>query len=676
MSDKQLSRVQPLAQTAASLVGTGAVAGRGPLVERAVAPSVGKASLAVRLTGMGAADANPAPSISCQQSLYVSFFFDGTGNNLKADAPTLEHSNVARMFRAMPLDSDAKGIYSRYIPGIGTRFAEIGDAGQGPIPMVDTHKGMGAMGQNRLDWAFKELKTLISQAEARAQNPTNKILLIRLAVFGFSRGATLARAFVRDLVDPNKGMTVLQSGQLTWKTGRYPLSIEFMGLWDTVASVGLPMSANNVGAYRSSRRSGGNAIRMTKDVLLRQKPEMLRAVDLAFGLPGADPSPGSADGHGAWADGLKIPDVVRQCVHMVAAHEWRNSFPVDSVQSSALTRGANCREYVYPGAHSDVGGGYRPGESGEGKATPSGQRNADAALQLSLVPLRAMYDKAIEAGVPLMKVGSEGWADFNVSDFSIESTLLDRFNHYMSATVWGGVPLGQAVLTHMRMYFAWRWYRIRFGRQAEQKSIADNQKVFASDKAALQRQQTELKRQRQAALSDALMLQPPSPPTRGGDYAAKQAAYQQATAAYKQRIAADRSKVAELDRQIGELQARIDTAADDSSLDEATADYDKELLEDVSGILKELKAHPERRSQLRPHYRNLVETYEEEYVHGRGLRDEKIIAFFDEHVHDSLAGFNTDSTLPSDPRVIYVGGDQKLDYAKADTSATEEGLPA
>jgi hypothetical protein len=57
------------------------------------------------------------------------------------------------------------------------------------------------------------------------------------------------------------------------------------------------------------------------------------------------------------------------------------------------------------------------------------------------------------------------------------------------------------------------------------------------------------------------------------------------------------------------------------------------------------------------------------------LRDEKIIAFFDEHVHDSLAGFNTDSTLPSDPRVIYVGGDQKLDYAKADTSVSEEGLP-
>ena len=676
MTDQKLSRVQPVAQSAASLVGTGAVTGKGPLVERVVAPSSGKVPLAARMAGVDASHANTPASVSCRQCLYVSFFFDGTGNNMDADMPTLEHSNVARLYRAHARDNSATGVFRRYVPGIGTRFAEIGDAGQGPIPMVDTHNGMGAMGQSRLDWAFKELKAIVARAEARAQNPTNKILLIRLAVFGFSRGATLARAFVRDLVDPNKGMTVLQSGQLTWKTGRYPLSIEFMGLWDTVASVGLPMSANNVGAYRSSRRAGGNAIRMTKDVLLRQKPEMLRAVDLAFGLPGADPSPGSADGHGAWADGLKIPDVVRQCVHIVAAHEWRNSFPVDSVQGSALTRGVNCREYVYPGAHSDVGGGYRPGENGEGTAFPADQEGASVGLQLSQISLRAMYEAAVQIGVPLLRMGGEGWSRDNSSDFLIESMLRDRFNHYMSATVWGGVPLGQAVLTHMRMYFAWRWYRIRFGRQAEQKSIADNQKVFASDKAALQRQQTELKRQRQAALSDALMLQPPSPPTRGGDYPAKQAAYKQATAAYKQRIAADRSKVAELDRQIGELQARIDTAADDSALAEATADYDKELLEDVSGILKELKAHPERRSQLRPHYRNLVETYEEEYVHGRGLRDEKIIAFFDEHVHDSLAGFNTDSTLPSDPRVIYVGGDQKLDYAKADTSVSEEGLPA
>jgi hypothetical protein len=46
-----------------------------------------------------------------------------------------------------------------------------------------------------------------------------------------------------------------------------------------------------------------------------------------------------------------------------------------------------------------------------------------------------------------------------------------------------------------------------------------------------------------------------------------------------------------------------------------------------------------------------------------GLRDPESIAFFDTYVHDSLAGFAKDATLPSDPRVIYTGGDNKLPYA-------------
>jgi hypothetical protein len=679
MSDNKLARVQPVAQTAASLVGTGAAAGSGPLVERSIAPPAGRAPLAQRLAGLQKARADDPPPASCRQCLYVSFFFDGTGNNMDADVPTLEHSNVARMFRAMPRDTEARGIFSRYIPGIGTRFPQIGDDGKGPIPMVDTHNGMGAMGQDRLDWAFKELKALIARAEARAQNPTNKIVSIRLAVFGFSRGATLARAFVRDLLDPSEGMTAMRAGELSWKAGGYPLSIEFMGLWDTVASVGMPMSANNVRAIRSMRRPGGNAARLGVDALVRQSPEMLRAVDLAFGQPGADPAPGRADGHGAWADGLAIPAIVKQCVHMVAAHEWRNSFPVDSVQRDASTRGANCKECVYPGSHSDVGGGYRPGESGEGKAVPTGTEGANAGLQLSQVSLRAMYDEAVGAGVPLLKMGGDGWSRDNGSDFFLESTLIDRFNHYMSATVWGGVPLGQAVLTHMRMYFAWRWYRIRFGRQAERQHIADNQQVFAADKSALERQQADLKRQRQQALGDAATARMQRDAAVQGQWMNPNPdpqAIKQATAPYDQRIAASERRAAQLDEQIGELQARLDTAADDSKLAKATTDYDIELLDDALSILREVQSHPERRAQLRPHYRNLIETYEAEYLHGRGLRDEKIIAFFDEHVHDSLAGFATDSTLPSDPRVIYVGGDRKLDYAKADTSSNEEEVPA
>ncbi|MBN8226943.1 DUF2235 domain-containing protein [Corallococcus macrosporus] len=62
------------------------------------------------------------------QALKVTFFFDGTGNNLDADLGTEEHSNVARLFRAH-LETSSAGVFSYYLPGIGTRFKEIGDPG-------------------------------------------------------------------------------------------------------------------------------------------------------------------------------------------------------------------------------------------------------------------------------------------------------------------------------------------------------------------------------------------------------------------------------------------------------------------------------------------------------------------------------------------------------------------
>ena len=44
------------------------------------------------------------PAYTCKQVLWLSFFFDGTRNNLDADIGTQEHSNVARLFRAHSQD--------------------------------------------------------------------------------------------------------------------------------------------------------------------------------------------------------------------------------------------------------------------------------------------------------------------------------------------------------------------------------------------------------------------------------------------------------------------------------------------------------------------------------------------------------------------------------------------
>jgi hypothetical protein len=634
-------------------------------------------SLAQRVAGLAAAESGKPPPQSCQQCLYISFFFDGTGNNLKADRPTFEHSNVARMFLAH-LDEPDQGIFSRYIPGIGTLFPEVGDNGKADIPVVDTHNGMGAKGQARLDHAFAELGKIIAAAEARAQNPTNKIVWIKIAVFGFSRGATLARAFVRDMLDPKLGKTVVAGAEARWKKGGYPLSIEFVGLWDTVASVGLPMSKNNVSAIRSQRRMGGNAARIAVDAALHSRPEMLRAVDLAFGTPGADPAPGSSDGHGAWADGLAIPPAVKQAVHMVAAHECRNSFPVDSLQRGR-TRAANCKEIVYPGVHSDVGGGYRPGEGGKGSASPAGEDSDDAGLVLAQISLKAMYDEALVAGVPLRKRGSTLWQKANQDDFAISPTLADRFNHYMSQVGWGGRPLGAEVLAHRRMFFAWRWYRIASGRSADAQRITRNEAVFAGDRQALEREHADLIRQRQAASqrrATAGMARESAAQRYYANIPGDSDKARALLASSERDQAAADAEIQRIDVLLKENKNRQNLAADDAALPANLSEYDAELVDDARSILEAIRADPAKRSTLRPHYRNLVETYEDQFVHGRGLKDEKIIAFFDDHVHDSLAGFAKDCTLPSDPRVIYVGADMKLDYARQSDPASEpQGIP-
>ena len=83
-----------------------------------------------------------------------------------------------------------------------------------------------------------------------------------------------------------------------------------------------------------------------------------------------------ADGHQAWADAddsLRIPLEPVQCLHLVSGHEARRSFPLDSV----LYRGElppNCTEIVFPGVHSDIGGGYPPFDQGRGKDPWGGYR--------------------------------------------------------------------------------------------------------------------------------------------------------------------------------------------------------------------------------------------------------------------------------------------------------------
>lgn len=108
---------------------------------------------------------------------------------------------------------------------------------------------------------------------------------IHISTFGFSRGATQARAFQNWLMSLC-GLDSQACGSSEKMTlGGFPVQFDFLGLFDTVASVGLGNTFGNV--------------------------PLLKLFD----------------GHGAWADtddSLRIPEGLR-CVHLVAAHELRRS---------------------------------------------------------------------------------------------------------------------------------------------------------------------------------------------------------------------------------------------------------------------------------------------------------------------------------------------------------------
>lgn len=525
----------------------------------------------------------------------VSFFFDGTGNNYDADYPTLEHSNVARLWQAHK--RPAGKVYRFYVPGIGTYFKDIGDDG-GLFGM-----GFGAWGWARLQWAQKQLQDVVKRHHTRT---------LAIAIFGFSRGAALARAFALWIA----GQTVSKDGKYYYgyKGSEVRVRIYFMGLFDTVASVGLPSSTLTTIDYV------WNQAQMLPNSKLER---------LAAGPGPADPTAGLTDGHLMWASDLSIPPLVEECVHMTSAHENRNSFPLDSVYT---TKGwpTGCREMFYPGVHSDVGGGYRAGESA---------RSVKPQLQLSTIPLRAMYYAALAAGVPLRarsKMGVEFLKDFGWDAGATRDSarLLDLFKYYMDKAGWGEVDMGPLMLSHTKVYYQWRFHRIfRNGRLRNVGRPSEDEAILRPIEQQWQNEKVQLMR-KAAELKDKYLA-------RRGKYDGKER------------------------DEYRKVMAQIETSpkSDGSYLPRSKA-LDDQLVRDAKTLesLVAKSALRRLRLKLRPHYQAILDAYLAEKS-GRGLKDPKIIEFFETYVHDSLAGFDTDTTSPSDPRVIYIGGDTKLGYA-------------
>ncbi|MEM6162729.1 DUF2235 domain-containing protein, partial [Erwinia sp. P6884] len=128
-------------------------------------------------------------------------------------------------------------------------------------------------------------------------------------------------------------------------------------------------------------------------------------------------------------------------VHLVSSHEQRLCFPLDSIRRPDGKYPANSVEVVYPGMHSDLGGGYPPGD--QGKANESENRSI---LLLSQIALHDMYASAFSSGAPLkvpktalpQDISLDTWRTmpFDLGDeFDIDTPLINRFNAWRKLTL-------------------------------------------------------------------------------------------------------------------------------------------------------------------------------------------------------------------------------------------------
>jgi hypothetical protein len=607
-------------------------------------PAPAPLTLANSAAALKSASTQKGAPAKCKRILWLSFFFDGTGNNRNADLNLLKHSNIVRLFRAHKPESLKDGIFSLYIPGIGTYFPEIGDDGGSARGL-----GCGAMGEERLSFALKQFDVFLSVPLAKANAQANAIQEINIAVFGFSRGAALARAFVNMVMERRCD---LRERKWILKRGAWPVRFRFLGLFDTVASVGLPMSSNTTGLRETYYGDTAGMILKRLRNYQETRPEALAF--FANGSPGADPAPGSSNGHDGWGARLKIHETVEEVRHFIAAHEIRNSFPVDSV--SVLTNGrmlkpGNFYEAVYPGAHSDVGGGYAPGE---------GARGLIPSKNLCLIPLRHMYDFALRCGVPMLAE----WTPDNRSDFKTDASMLDAYDLYLKA-VGTFSTLGEGINKNMSLYYSWRFRAIRKrlgGEKYEADLISAQNLKFTRQGSVLTKEISGLATKETVArvsLSSLREAQDMQASASDGSIAQKVLTVSEAD------VEEARRKYENAHNEHLKAKARKNSLPNMVNFQANLDLYDRQLLADVQSILNALRigSGGKQRYNLRPHYKMLLDAYENEFLNNSGLQDEGVIRFFDDYVHDSLAGFAMDATLPSDPRAVYLGGNEKYRYA-------------
>lgn len=255
-------------------------------------------------------------------TLVLSVFTDGTMNDADADAESGCQSNVAKLFTLIH-QGEENGIRheAKYVvgiggghrtdpsaPWIGRKLDGIADGAQ---QAVEGFSGLGFA--DRIDQAMSWISSLAQD------HPEAKI---QVQLFGFSRGAAEAIHLINVLCDPAE--------LARYKMPDRSVVVTFAGLFDPVASIGFPGNGWDPGARLELSADMAKVV-----VSLVAQNEVRSLFDLlSLRIP-----PNGKRGPVSWSPTQWL--------------EKRGNGPLPS---------KTWEEWVLPGVHSDVGGGYGPEE--------------------------------------------------------------------------------------------------------------------------------------------------------------------------------------------------------------------------------------------------------------------------------------------------------------------------
>lgn len=323
----------------------------------------------------------PVVNLKRERTLRIGVFFDGTGQNSPNDEyketyGNKSRTNIARLFEAYP-EQDGQSA-KIYVSGVGT----VDDI---PIIPGERNPTIDAGGDEKLFpgqafgvfddtgglWKWQTLLQQLSEiiAYLKQADDYQKIDHIQFDVFGFSRGAALARHFVNaleagfpDYSNPERSKNPSEiypnllgnesykrfdslSDEFYAADTQRRISVRFVGLFDTVGSFYMPGN-NDEGEYKL---------------------------------------------------GLK-PNAAEKVFQICAQHEYRENFPLtslgkDHTEAVAFSDGIFCQE-VFPGCHTDVGGGY-PSKNQYGRTDLPARLNqpVDSTYHRQLIHKASFYDK-------------------------------------------------------------------------------------------------------------------------------------------------------------------------------------------------------------------------------------------------------------------------------------------